>query len=144
MYAIWLPSGDHAGLQVLDASTYVPLETRMQAYEGHAWLAGSPWGFAVETSIHAFRLMGSGLFDQYPKLQIILGHLGEAIPFGIWRVDNRIGRSRLILNARRPLGSYLRENFYITTSGNFRTQALTNVLLEVGADRILYSGRLPL
>ena len=88
---------------------------------------------------HAFRLVGSGLFDQYPKLQIILGHLGEAIPFGIWRVDNRIGRSRLILNAQRPLGSYLRENFYITTSGNFRTQALTNVLLEVGADRILYS-----
>jgi predicted TIM-barrel fold metal-dependent hydrolase len=132
-----------ATVQDLDVPFYLhprlPLESRQQAYEGHAWLAGSPWGFAVETSIHAFRLMGSGLFDQYPRLQIILGHLGEAIPFGIWRVDNRIRRSHLILNAQRPLGSYLHENFYITTSGNFRTQALINVLLEVGADRILYS-----
>ena len=82
---------------------------------------------------------GSGLFDEYPKLTIILGHLGEAIPHGIWRVDNRIRRSHLTLKAQRPLASYLHENFYITTSGNFRTQALTDVILEIGADRVLYS-----
>jgi len=132
-----------ATVQDLDVPFYLhprmPLETRQQAYEGHAWLAGSPWGFAVETSIHALRLMGSGLFDEYPKLRIILGHLGEAIPHGIWRVDNRIRRSRLALKAQRTLGSYLRENFYITTSGNFRTQSLTDVILEIGADRVLYS-----
>jgi predicted TIM-barrel fold metal-dependent hydrolase len=132
-----------ATVQELDVPFYLhprlPLETRMQAYEGHAWLAGSPWGFAVETSIHALRLMGSGLFDEYPKLKIILGHLGEAIPHGIWRVDNRIHRSSLNLKAQRPLASYLRENFYITTSGNFRTQALIDVILEIGADRVLYS-----
>ena len=130
-------------VQDLDVPFYLhprlPLETRMQAYEGHAWLAGSPWGFAVETSIHALRLMGSGLFDEYPRLKIILGHLGEAIPHGIWRIDNRIRRSSLTLKAQRPLGLYLRENFYITTSGNFRTQTLTDVLLEMGADRVLYS-----
>ena len=132
-----------ATVQELDVPFYLhprlPLETRMQAYEGHAWLAGSPWGFAVETSIHALRLMGSGLFDEYPKLNIILGHLGEAIPHGIWRIDNRIRRSSLSLKAQRPLASYLRENFYITTSGNFRTQSLTDVILEIGADRVLYS-----
>ena len=132
-----------ATVQDLDVPFYLhprlPLETRLQAYEGHAWLAGSPWGFAVETSIHALRLMGSGLFDEYPRLKIILGHLGEAIPHGIWRVDNRIHRSSLTLKAKRPLGSYLRETFYITTSGNFRTQALTDVILEIGADRVLYS-----
>jgi predicted TIM-barrel fold metal-dependent hydrolase len=130
-------------VQDLDVPFYLhprlPLETRQQAYEGHAWLAGSPWGFAVETSIHALRLMGSGLFDEYPKLKIILGHLGEAIPHGIWRIDNRIRRSRLALKAQRPLGFYLRENFYITTSGNFRTQSLTDVILEIGADRVMYS-----
>jgi len=132
-----------ATVQDLDVPFYLhprlPLETRLQAYEGHPWLAGSPWGFAVETSIHALRLMGSGLFDEFPRLQIILGHLGEAIPHGIWRVDNRIRRSHLTLKAKRPLAAYLRENFYITTSGNFRTQALTDVLLEIGADRVLYS-----
>ena len=57
-----------ATVQDLDVPFYLhprlPLETRQQAYEGHAWLAGSPWGFAVETSIHALRLMGSGLFDE--------------------------------------------------------------------------------
>jgi predicted TIM-barrel fold metal-dependent hydrolase len=132
-----------ATVQDLDVPFYLhprlPLETRQQAYEGYSWLAGSPWGFAVETSIHALRLMGSGLFDEYPKLKIILGHLGETIPFGIWRVDNRIRRMRLTLKAQRSLGSYLRENFYVTTSGNFCTQALTDVILEIGADRVLFS-----
>jgi gamma-resorcylate decarboxylase len=83
--------------------------------------------------------MGSGLFDEYPKLKLILGHLGEALTFGIWRVDNRISRSGLAPKAKLPMRQYLRENFYVTTSGNFRTQALTNVILEVGADRVLFS-----
>ena len=83
--------------------------------------------------------MVSGLFDEYPKLKIILGHLGEGLTFGIWRVDHRISRLRVTPRARLPMSHNLRENFYITTSGTFRTQALTNVILEVGADRILYS-----
>ena len=116
-----------------------PLATRQQSYEGHPWMVGSPWGFAAETSIHALRLMGSGLFDDYPKLRVILGHLGEGLPFGIWRVDHRNSKGTLRPTAKLPLGQYLRENFYITTSGNFRTPALTDVMLEVGADRVLYS-----
>jgi len=132
-----------ATVEALDVPFYLhprdPLASRQQYYEGYPWLAGSPWGFAVETSIHALRLMASGLFDEYPKLKVIIGHLGEGLPFGIWRVDHRISRGGCTLRAKLPLGHYLRENFYITTSGNFRTQALTNVILEVGADRILYS-----
>jgi gamma-resorcylate decarboxylase len=102
-------------------------------------MVGSPCGFAAETSIHALRLMGSGLFDDYPKLRVILGHLGEGLPFGIWRVDHRNLKGTLRPKAKLPLGQYLRENFYITTSGNFHTPALTDVMLEVGADRVLYS-----
>jgi len=132
-----------ATVQELDVPFYLhprdPLASRQQSYEGYRWLAGSPWGFAVETSIHALRLMASGLFDEYPKLKVILGHLGEGLPFGIWRVDHRISRGSGTPRAKLPMSHYLRENFYITTSGNFRTQALTNVILEVGADRILYS-----
>jgi len=132
-----------ATVQQLDVLFYLhprfPLATRRQAYEGHAWNAGSAWGFAVETSIHALRLMGSGLFDEYPKLKVILGHLGEGLPFGIWRVDNRISRTSVRPKAKLPMAHYLRENFYITTSGAFRTQALTDVIMEVGADRVLYS-----
>ena len=132
-----------ATVQELDVPFYLhpraPLITRQQAYEGYPWLAGSPWGFAVETSIHALRLMASGLFDEYPKLRVILGHLGEGLTFGIWRVDHRISRGSGTPKAKLPMSHYLRENFYVTTSGNFRTQALTNVILEVGADRVLYS-----
>ncbi len=132
-----------ATVQQLDVPFYLhprfPLATRQQGYEGHAWIAGSAWGFAVETSIHALRLMGSGLFDEYPKLKVILGHLGEGLPFGIWRVDNRISRTSVRPKAKLPIAHYLRENFYITTSGAFRTQALIDVIMEVGADRVLYS-----
>ena len=132
-----------ATVQELDVPFYLhprdALASRQQSYEGYRWLAGSPWGFAVETSIHALRLMASGLFDEYPKLKVMLGHLGEGLPFGIWRVDHRISRGSGTPRAKLPMSHYLRENFYITTSGNFHTQALTNVILEVGADRILYS-----
>jgi 2,3-dihydroxybenzoate decarboxylase len=132
-----------ATVQELDVPLYLhprdPLSSRQQCYEGYRWLAGSPWGFAVETSIHALRLMASGLFDEYPKLNVILGHLGEGLSFGIWRVDNRINRGSGAPKAKLPMSHYLRENFYVTTSGNFRTQALTNVILEVSADRVLYS-----
>ena len=87
--------------------------------------------------------MGSGLFDEYPKLRMILGHLGEGLPFGIWRVDNRISRTSVRPKAKLPIAHYLRENFYITTSGNFRTPTLTEVMAEVGADRVLYSVDFP-
>jgi len=133
-----------ATVQQLDVPFYLhprsALPAHQPAYQGHPWLTGSIWGFTAETSIHALRLMGSGLFDDYPKLKIILGHLGEGLPCSIWRIDNRISRTLQDRpKAKHTIGHYLRENFYITTSGNFRTQTLTEVMLEVGPDRILYS-----
>ena len=85
--------------------------------------------------------MGSGLFDAYPKLKIILGHLGEGLPYSMWRVDNRNGWVKAKPNypAERKIGEYFQENFYITTSGNFRTQAMIDAILEIGADRVLFS-----
>jgi len=83
--------------------------------------------------------MGSGLFDEHPKLKVILGHLGEGLPYNIWRVDHRIAKAPLGIKAKLPMAQYLRENFFITTSGNFRTQTLMDAMQEVGADRILYS-----
>lgn len=103
-------------------------------------MTGSIWGFAAETSVHALRLMGSGLFDDYPKLKIVVGHLGEGLPCNIWRIDNRVSRTLAAKpRAKLAIGHYLRENFYITTSGNFRTPTLIEVITEVSADRILYS-----
>ena len=132
-----------ATVQQLDVPFYLhprsPLASRQQSYEGHSWIAGSPWGFAVETSVHALRLMSSGLFDEYPNLKIVLGHMGENLPFGMWRIDNRIARGAITTKAKRPMSQYLRDNFYYTTSGVFHTPALTNVISEVGVDRVMYS-----
>jgi len=133
-----------ATVQQLDVPFYLhprsALPAHQPAYQGHTWLTGSIWGFTAETSIHALRLMGSGLFDDYPKLKIILGHLGEGLPCSVWRIDNRISRTLQDRpKSKHTIGHYLRENFYITTSGNFRTQTLTEVMLEVGSERILYS-----
>ena len=139
------PSTGHFGatVQQLDVPFYLhprnPLPTRQQAYEGHPWFVGSAWGFAVDTSTHALRLIGSGLFDEFPELRLILGHLGEGLPFQIWRVDHRISKNWIRTKANLSMSQYLRENFYFTTSGTFRTQALTNVILEAGVDRVLYS-----
>lgn len=118
-----------------------PLPSASQIYEGHPWLLGPTWAFGQETAVHALRLMASGLFDRHPRLQIILGHLGEGLPYSIWRVDNRNAWTKQPPRypAKRPLGEYFQQNFHLTTSGNFRTQTLIDAMLEVGADRVLFS-----
>lgn len=116
-----------------------PLPSREPIYDGHPWLLGPMWAFGVETSTHALRLMASGLFDRHPKLTIVMGHLGEGLPYSMWRLDHRIKKTPHGIPARKPLSQYFRENFYITTSGNFRTQSLIDAMLEIGSDRILFS-----
>jgi 2,3-dihydroxybenzoate decarboxylase len=118
-----------------------PLPEHARIYEGHEWLLGPTWAFGQETAVHALRLMGSGLFDEHPNLRIILGHLGEGLPYSMWRVDNRNAwvKSKPRYAAQRKIADYFHENFFLTTSGNFRTQTLIDALLEVGADRILFS-----
>jgi predicted TIM-barrel fold metal-dependent hydrolase len=134
-------------LESLDVPFYLhprdPIPSRQQVYEGHPWFLGPSWSFGVETSIHALRLMASGLFDKHPRLNIILGHLGEGLPYSIWRVDHRIKKSPQGIPAKKPLGEYFRANFHITTAGNFRTQTLIDALLEVGGDHLLFSTDYP-
>src|SRR5947208_2894356 len=89
----------------------------------------------------ALRLMGSGLFDAHPKLKIILGHMGEGLPYSMWRVDHRNGwvKAPPKHKAKKKICDYFNANFFLTTSGNFRTQTLIDSILEIGADRILFS-----
>jgi len=137
--------GFWAQCEELDVPFYLhprnPLPSAAQIYEGHPWLLGPTWAFAQETAVHALRLMASGLFDAHPRLQIILGHLGEGLPYSIWRVDNRNAWTKQPPRypAKKKLGEYFQQNFYLTTSGNFRTQTLIDAILEVGADRIMFS-----
>jgi gamma-resorcylate decarboxylase len=118
-----------------------PLASQRRAYEGYPVLADSPWGFGAETALHTLRLILSGLFDRFPRLRVILGHLGEGLPFLLPRVESRLRHMSPEVRGKqqKPVTFYLSENFYLTTAGNFRTQALIDTLLEVGSDRVLYS-----
>jgi 2,3-dihydroxybenzoate decarboxylase len=103
----------------------------------------APWGFAVETSIHALRICGSGIFDEHPNLKVILGHLGEFIPHGLWRIDARMKYSPRGYRGKRPLGDYFREHFLVTTSGFFDDPALRNTLEVMGTDKVLFCADYP-
>ena len=122
-----------------------PLPQHAQIYAGHEWLLGPTWAFGQETAVHALRLMGSGLFDEHPDLTIIIGHMGEGLPISMWRVDNRNAWVTLPKKhaAQKPISHYFHNNFYVTTSGNFRTQSLIDTMLEIGPDRILFSADWP-
>jgi predicted TIM-barrel fold metal-dependent hydrolase len=96
----------------------------------------SSWGYTVETATQAIRLVLSGVFDAYPSLQMILGHMGESLPFSLWRIDEGFRRGG---NASVAFRDVFATHFHITTSGNFSTAALVCSLLEMGANRIMFS-----
>ncbi len=111
-------------------------------------LEGAGWGFAVETSLHAMRLILSGLFDDLPNLKIILGHLGEGIPFWLSRIDGRFGNSTWTemmktQGQQKPLqkkpSQYFLDNFLVATSGVNWPPALTFARSVLGAERILFA-----
>ena len=116
-----------------------PLPDRVTFYDGHPWLRGASWAFGVETATHALRLMASGIFDTHPTLTGILGHLGEMLPYCIWRFDHRVTKRPRGIPARRKLTEYLRSNFFVTTSGNFHTNTLNAAVAELGVDRVLFA-----
>jgi 2,3-dihydroxybenzoate decarboxylase len=122
-----------------------PLPGTIPSYEGHNWLLGPNWAFHAETAVHALRLIGSGLFDEHPELQIILGHLGEGIPAYLWRIDHRNDwmQARHRYAAKKWVADYFRNNFVLTTSGNFSTSALKQAIAEIGIERVLWSADYP-
>jgi predicted TIM-barrel fold metal-dependent hydrolase len=114
-----------------------PPQKMLDFMEPYSTLKMASWGFAVETGLHAMRLIASGLFDAHPGLKIILGHLGEGIPFWLWRIDNHWRREGS--RAKRLPGEYFRENFFVTTSGMFTLQPFMCVYHVLGADRIMFA-----
>jgi len=94
------------------------------------------WGYTVETATTAIRMVLSGVFDAHPRLKVILGHLGETLPFLVWRIDHALARP-----GQKPLSfrDIFSNNFYVTTSGFFSNPALLCCVMEMGVDRILFS-----
>jgi predicted TIM-barrel fold metal-dependent hydrolase len=102
--------------------------------------ANAGWGWHIETAVHALRLILGGVFDRFPGLQLIVGHMGEALPFMLSRVDIM---GTAITGLGRPVSAYLRENVHYTFSGFNFTPTFLDLLLQVGVDRIMFSADYP-
>jgi 5-carboxyvanillate decarboxylase len=135
--------------QALDVPIYIHPNTPPRNMIGpmlEAGLDGAIFGFGVETGLHALRLITSGTLDRFPKLQIIIGHMGEALPFWLYRLDymHQAGVRAARYDFMKPLkkgtvSNYLRENFYITNSGVAWEPAIKFTQSVIGVDRVLYA-----
>jgi len=110
-----------------------------------AGLDGAIFGFGVETGMHLLRIITSGVFDRYPKLQMIVGHMGEALPYWMYRLDYmhaagvNAGRYECMKPLKKKVSDYLRENVYITNSGVAWEPAIKFAQQVIGLNRVMYA-----
>jgi predicted TIM-barrel fold metal-dependent hydrolase len=103
-----------------------------------SWMLSGPgWGWHIETAVHVIRLIVGGAFDRFPKLQVVIGHLGEGLPFMLPRLD--INMAPALTKLKRSFGDYLRGNVHYTFGGFFFPATFLDLLLEVGVERIMFS-----
>jgi 2,3-dihydroxybenzoate decarboxylase len=117
-------------------------------WKDRSWLVGPPLSFAQGVSLHLLGMVVNGVFDRHPKLQVIIGHLGEHIPFDMWRINHWFEDVKkplgLAATCKRTIRDYFRDNIWITTSGNFSTSTLKYCIEELGgANRIMFSTDYP-
>lgn len=114
-----------------------------------AGLDGAVWGFAAETGLHLLRIITSGVFDRFPRLKIVVGHLGEALPYWMWRIDFMhatavaSGRYERIRPLRLRPSEYLRRNVWVTTSGMPWAPAIGFVREVLGEERVMFGWDYP-
>lgn len=130
--------------QALDAPIYIhPTDpiAPSPALDGHDGLRRSTWEWGFETGSHALRLIFSGLFDRFPRARVMLGHLGETLPFLLWRFDSR---SKLygVKLGKKP-SEYIKQNFAVTTSGMCSAEPLNCALAALGQDRVMFAADYP-
>ena len=112
---------------------------------GHPELIGPMWSWGAETATHALRLIFGGVFDDFPEAKLLLGHMGEALPFALWRLDSRWGfhQHHGIELARERPSEYLRHNLYVTTSGVCSAPPLICAIAALGVDHVLFGTDYP-
>ncbi len=141
--------------ETLDVPIYIhpkmPSPDMIKPYLAYPGLASAMLGFSAEASLHAMRLILSGVFDKYPNLKIILGHLGEAIPYWLWRIDSRWREEKeadpssaaYYKNFRKSPAQCFRDNFYVTMSGMYWQPVLQFACSVLGAHRIMFATDYP-
>jgi predicted TIM-barrel fold metal-dependent hydrolase len=107
-----------------------------------SWMFSGPgWGWHIETAVHVVRMVLGGVFDRFPKLQIVVGHLGEGLPFMLPRLDRNMAPD--LTGLKRRLADYLRQNVHYTFDGFNFPATFLDLLLEVGVERIMFSVHYP-
>ena len=115
--------------------------TQPPSLAGYNVLARPMWGWGIETGSHALRLICGGVFHRYPKAKLILGHLGETLPFQLWRFDSR--SKPYGWNLPKPPSQYLRENVWVTLSGMYDLPPVRCSLDVLGRERVMFSADYP-
>jgi 2,3-dihydroxybenzoate decarboxylase len=149
----------HTNGQYLDHPSLAPFWERVQALgaiiyihptdptspapvlDGHKGLRRATWEWGFETGSHALRLVFGGLFDRYPNVTLALGHLGETLPFLLWRFDSRAKLYGVKL--AKPPSHYIRQNIVVTNSGMFSAEPLNCTIAALGVDRVMFSADYP-
>jgi 2,3-dihydroxybenzoate decarboxylase len=120
-----------------------PLVDQIKIYDGRPEFMGPAWSWGVETGTHALRIISAGVFDAFPKATLILGHMGEMLPYMTVRIDEGYGMTFHKTQLKKLPSDYIKENIMITTSGHYSPGAVLCALRELGADRILFAGDYP-
>ncbi|MGW7210768.1 amidohydrolase family protein, partial [Streptomyces sp. NPDC054837] len=110
-----------------------------RVFDGYPVLVGPSWGWTATVGAHALRLIYGGVFDQFPGASVMLGHMGELLPFQMARLDSRYAHVPVEQRVRHLPSYYLRHNVYVTTSGVMSHAALLGAVHAVGVDRVLFS-----
>jgi 2,3-dihydroxybenzoate decarboxylase len=110
-----------------------------QVLKGYPEFLGAMWGWQTETASHVMRIIFGGVFDRFPKTTLILGHMGEGLPFWLWRIDSRYVIMYRTKAIKKLPSQYVRDNIVITTSGVDAFPPLLCSMLALGSDRILFS-----
>lgn len=128
--------------EALDRPIYIhprcPSDGMAAPFRGNR-LQSAVWGFAAETGTHAMRLIVSGVFDRFPKLQVVIGHMGENIPFHLWRSDHWFERRADVYPSTLKPSEVMKRNMLITTSGVEHGPALRYAIEVLGADRVMWA-----
>jgi 2,3-dihydroxybenzoate decarboxylase len=132
--------------QALDALIYLhPADpvTPAPVLDGHKGLRRATWEWTFETGSHALRIVFGGVFDRFPRARLGLGHLGETIPFLLWRFDSRTGPDFYAVKLAKRPSQYVKENVVVATSGMCSAEPLNCTIDALGHDRVMFAADYP-
>lgn len=136
-------------LEELDVPFYMhpsnPEADQIRMYEGYEELLGNTWNWGCVTATHILRMVFGGVFERHPRLKVVIGHMGEMLPYMLGRLDEGYEGRRIWEKGRisNPPSFYLKRNLYITTSGGYQPETMRCAVEALGADHMMFASDYP-